>query len=117
MNAVRSNAENAFRLVKNEISKLAAGGTATNLIPGTDSGLNEGNKKAPFNNAEPAYIVSAAPTIAGQVAITSDDGNDATITDADTLVTITVGVVDGKFVVADGDWIQEYVSGITVNVE
>ena len=118
VNAVRSNAENAFRLVKNEVAKLAAGGDATNLIPSGDaSGLNEGNKKSPFDNTKPAYVIGTSTTIPGQIAITSDDADDATITDADTTVTIKLGVKDGKFVIADGDWIQEYVSGITVTVE
>lgn len=117
VNAVRSNAENAYRLVKNEIAKLAAGGDETNLVPGTDSGLNEGNKKSPFDNNEAAYVATATTAIPGQVSIFSDDGSDAIITDADTVVTVKVGVKAGKFVVADGDWIQEYVSGIEVTVE
>ena len=117
VNAVRSNAENAYRLVKNEVAKLAAGGTNTALVPADGTGLNDGNKKSPFNNAEPAYVEAAATAIAGQVAITSDDGNDSTITDADTTVTIRVGVVAGKFEVTDGDWIQDFVSGQTVTVE
>ena len=117
VNAVRSNAENAFRLVKNEVAKLAAGGATTDLIPSTTSGLNEGNKKSPFNNAEAAYVIGNSTSIAGQVAIVSDDGSDATITDADTIVTIRLGVVTDKFDADDGDWVQDYVSGISVTVE
>ena len=117
VNAVRSNVENAFRLVKNEVAKLAAGGTATNLIPDGISGLNEGNKKSPFDATESAYVIATTTAIPGQVAITSDDGADATITDADTTVTIKLGVLANKFTIADGDWIEDYVSGITVTVE
>ncbi len=117
VNAVRSNVENAFRLVKNEVAKLAAGGATQDLIPSDTAGLNEGNKKSPFDSTAAAYAIGATTTVAGQVAITSDDGNDATITDADTTVTIVLGVVTDKFDADDGDWIQDYVSGITVNVE
>jgi type IV pilus assembly protein PilA len=116
VNAVRSNAENAFRLVKNEVAKLAAGGTNTNLVPDASSGLNDGNKKAPFNNAEPAYVSGNATAIAGQVAVTTSSGDDI-VDDADTTATIRVGVVAGKFDAGDGDWIQDFVSGQTVTVE
>jgi len=113
VNAVRSNAENAFRLVKNEVSKLAAGGSNTALVVG----LNSGNKKSPFDNNNDAYVNGTSTAIAGQVAINTLPDNDDIIEDTDTSVTILVGVLAGKFTVADGDWVQDYVSGLSVTVE
>ena len=111
VNAVRSNAENAYRLVKNEVAKLAAGGTNTALV----AGLNDGNKRAPFADAA-AYIIGTATNVPGQVGITTSSGDDI-VDDADTTATVTVGVLAGKFVVGDGDWIQDFVSGQVITVE
>ena len=112
VNAVRSNAENAYRLVKNEVAKLAAGGTNTALV----AGLNDGNKKAPFDNGQPAYINSATVTVAGQIGIITTD-NDDIVEDSDTQAGIYVGIVANKFDTDDGDWIQDYVSGQIITIE
>ena len=115
VNAVRSNAENAYRLVKNEVAKLAAGGTNTALV----AGLNDGNKKAPFDNTAAAYLAAADPVAAGQVSVwTTGTGTaDDIVDDSDTLATIKVFTVANKFDTDDGDWIQDYVSGLDVTVE
>ena len=113
VNAVQSNAENAYRLVKNEVAKLAAGGTTQAMV----TVLNEGNKKAPFDSTNPAYVTGAASNaIPGQVIIGTSSGDDV-IDDTDTTASVFVGVLAGKFTTADGTWIQDYVSGKTVTVE
>ena len=115
VNAVRSNAENAFRLVKNEVAKLAAGGTNIGLVTGTP-GLNAGDKKSPFMSTAPAYISGTATIIPGQVGIITSSGDDI-IDDTDTTATVTVGVLAGKFTIDDGDWVQDFVSGLVITVE
>ena len=113
VNAVQSNAENAYRLAKNEIAKLAAGGTAQAMV----SKLNEGAKKAPFDNTANAYVSNnGSPAVAGQVSIYTSSGDD-TVDDADTTVTVWVGTVAGKFTTADGTWVQDYLSGKVITVE
>ncbi len=113
VNAVQSNAENAYRLVKNEIAKLAAGGATQAMA----TVLNEGSKKSPFDNTAPAFVYgTASNAVPGQVIINTSSG-DAKVDDTDTTATVYVGVKTGKFVVGDGAWIQDYVSGKTVTVE
>lgn len=113
-NAVLSNAENAYRLAKNEVAKLAAGGTATPMV----SALNGEGSLSPFDNTTPAFAIQAnsGALDEGQVGIYTDDGNTATLTDADTTVTIYVGV-GSKFTTASGTWVQDYVSGVGITVE
>ena len=57
-NAIRSNFDAAHHLVKSEAAKIAAGGTANDVI----AALNDGEKKSPYNSALPAF---ASATTAG----------------------------------------------------
>ncbi len=122
VNAVHTNADAAFRLAKNEAAKLAAGGGSSADLVVT---LNKGDKKSPFQSAQPAFATGTADASAnneGKVFITSDNSNDALITNADTTVTITVGkgatgALD-DLVTAGSNWMNTYYpSGVSVDVE
>ena len=122
INAVHTNADAAFRLAKNEVAKMAAGGNA----PGDLTiSLNDGNKKSPFVSSSAAFIsgtAGATTTNWGAVYINSDDGSNSTLTAADTVLTITVdpgttGALDA-LVTAGGNWMNSYYpSGDDVDVE
>jgi type IV pilus assembly protein PilA len=56
INAVRANFDQAVRLVKNEMSKRAAGGTATDDVIGE---LNSGGKKSPVDATLDAFDTTA----------------------------------------------------------
>ena len=114
INAAHTNADAAFRLAKNEVAKLSAGGGSTNLI----TTLNKGDKRSPFDSAQPAYAASNAPAVEGQVGIVDDDTTTGAglIDPADTTVTIYIG--DGNTLDAGTiGWVQTYVSGVVVDVE
>lgn len=88
INAVRSNAENAVRLIKNEVAKVSAGGIyVEHLI----DHLNAGGKKDPISGLN-AYRDNGNPE-EGQVLIlglTADNGT-LTIPNAGNTVTVEVG--------------------------
>ena len=116
LNAAHTNADAAFRLAKNEVAKVAAGGSSgINFV----TTLNAGGKKSPYATGVAAYIAGTAATDDSQegvVGVVTDDGNDAVLNDADTSITITIGT-GPKLVAANIGWVQEYVSGVSVTVE
>ena len=122
INAVHTNADAAFRLAKNEIAKMAAGGDSGTDIVKT---LNEGDKKSPFVSTVPAFVSNATltDTNAGQVFIDSDSGVPGTLDAADTFMTIKVakGTSGALYDLADEattNWMQTYnPSGVRVDVE
>ena len=114
INAAHTNADAAFRLAKNEIAKLSAGGSSTNLI----TTLNKGDKRSPFVTTAAAYSGSNAPADEGTVGIVDDDITTGAglIDSLDTTVTIYIG--DGNTLDAGTiGWVQTYVSGVVVDVE
>ncbi|MFK5913554.1 MAG: prepilin-type N-terminal cleavage/methylation domain-containing protein [Woeseiaceae bacterium] len=119
INAVRSNADAAYRLAKNEVAKLAAGGTNSSLL----LTLNKGNKTSPFDPTAAAYVGNGSfdDSVTGQVTI--DAGADNIITAADATVSVRVAkgasttVLYGLFN-DGGTWVNTYnLSGISVTVE
>jgi type IV pilus assembly protein PilA len=80
------NFDQAHRMVKSEAAKIAAGGECTGII----DELNEGNKRAIGNEAEPAFVAGTSAQT-GQVGIA---GLNAGCPDAATgAVTINAGGV------------------------
>lgn len=118
INAVHTNADAAFRLAKNAVAKLAAGGSTTNLI----TELQAGEKKSPFNSANNAFVSGAlVDANTGTVYITTSSG-DAIVDTADTTVTIIVakGASGALFDLeaAGSNWMSTYnPSGVSVIVE
>ena len=122
INAVRTNADTAFSYVKNEVSKAAAGEGQVNLDSVTTE-LNSGGKRDPFDATQPAFIRAAAGNADGQVWINAVIGTGAAL-DPNALepgneVNIGVeGVGSGVLTQAiAGDWVLDYASGVTVDVE
>ena len=123
INAVHTNADAAFRLAKNEIAKMAAGGDAPGDLTLI---LNKGDKRSPFNSGADAFASGPAGATVGNVGtvyIDSDDGNDATLTTLDTEMVITIdpGTVGAlEVLLNDGtdNWVNSYYpSGVSVTVE
>jgi type IV pilus assembly protein PilA len=122
INAVRTNADTAFSYVKNETSKAAAGELPVNLGNVVDE-LNSGGKRDPFDATQPAFIEAAAGAADGQVWINAVIGTGAAL-DPDALAPgnqVNIGVEGvGAGVLTQleaGDWILDYDTGVTVDVE
>ena len=114
INAVHSNAEAAFRLVKNEMAKRAAGGGDEDII----SELNAGDRKNPIDPADDAYIegANAAAGNEGQIVIEGLDG--AGVIDYANETEVIVFVTNGNIIDnATIGWVQEYVSGVVIDIE
>jgi type IV pilus assembly protein PilA len=122
LNAVRTNADTAFSFVKNEVSKAAAGEDNASLTTVVNE-LNSGGKRNPFESTQDAFINAAAGTSDGQVWIQGIIGTGAAL-DQNSLVPgnqVNIGIegVGTGILTAGtaGDWIVDYDTGVTVNVE
>ena len=117
VNAARTNADAAFRLAKNEVAKLAAGGASAGELIDV---LNEGGKKSPFTTTADAYKATAVATDGteeGVVAVITTDGDSEIEPGTDTQVVITIGP-GNTLKTADYDWMSQYSpSGVSVTVE
>lgn len=121
VNGVLSNAEGAFRLAKNEVARIAAGGASADIV----TTLMDDNKKSPFDSSEDAFQSGAlTDSKEGVVFITTDGGTDSIISDADTEIYIRVGKgtpTTGPLYVLQGvtdSWMERYnPSGVTITVE
>ena len=116
INAAHTNADAAFRLAKNEVAKMAAGGAGSGSLV---TELNKGGKLSPFNT-NVAYVAAATTAIEGQVAINTTNGDAVIDPGSDTSVTIAIGT--GVTLVTSGTgnlaWVSNYSgSGIDVDVE
>ena len=104
VNAVRTNAEAAVRLIKNEVAKLASGG---GVVDDIIDHLNVGGKKSPFLTTADAYsetvTTEGTVRIQGLSAVNSGTGGQS-IPAAGTTVQITVGL-GTVLKVADYDWL------------
>ena len=118
-NAAHSNADAAYRLGKNAVAKISAGGTNTNLL----TELNAGGKRTPFDATQDAYVAgAAAPAVEGQVAI---DGLVAgqLPTTSGSVITVFLGTVNATTTLGaqaanpSAAWIAQYISGVSFVVE
>ena len=120
VNGTLSNAEGAFRLAKNEVARIAAGGSPANIV----TTLMADNKKSPFDSTEDAFQEGALDdSTVGVVYITTSD-NDSTIEDTDSSITIAVSkgaTATGALYVLQGQadsWMERYnPSGVSITVE
>ena len=118
LNAAHTNADAAFRLAKNEVAKVAAGGASGINFVDT---LNAGGKKSPYATAVNAYIPLNGPgttiTQEGAVSVWTIGGvADAVLDDTDTEIQIYIAT-GNKLVAATYQWVFDYNSGIKVTVE
>ena len=115
LNAAHTNADAAFRLAKNEVAKLAAGGSSS---LGLVDILNAGGKKSPYVPLDAYRNATSLTTVTdeGVVGIYTTTDNDDDIENTDTSIVIILGT-GNKLVAADYDWVQEYTSGVVVIVE
>ena len=101
INAVHENADVAYRFLKNEAAKVAAGGgtTITDSASARDA-LNEGGKTNPFASTEDAYTIAAPNEGQVRVVLSGDLANSG-----DTVV-VTVG--EGAVLDNTLEWINDY---------
>ena len=122
VNSLRTNADTAFSYIKNEISKAAAdpGGAGINLTT-IATELNSGGKRSPFNANIAAFAAQAAGDDNTQVIFTgsADNGGSATQPVLGEVVTISIeGAGTAPYDDTTlGDWITDYITGVSVNVE
>ena len=90
ISAAIENHENAFRLTKAAAAKASARGGQCEAGYVLDNDLNSGGKEAVGTPGSPAYVLAAAPAVAGQVSINFADANGDTCPDSGDVVTVTV---------------------------
>ncbi len=113
INAVHTNVDTAYRYVKNEISKAAAGATPSTRII-TD--LNAGGKRNPINSSQAAFV-SGGSGSEGQVWIDNLTGAEGALPAPGTDVIIGVGTGSVISATNAGAWVTDYTSGVTIRVE
>ncbi len=109
VNAVMNNFNSALSLVKNEISKRAAGGSCDDLI----AELNAGGKRAPGNEGDPAFAVSADAE-PGQIVVTGAVDKDTGCPNDSGSVTVKAGAADGTVA---SDYPNDKTPTITFDIE
>ena len=116
LNAAHTNADTAYRLAKNEVSKIAAGGTST---AGLIDILNKGGKKSPYVALDAYRNATSltAVTDEGVVGVYTTTDNDDDIESTDLTVVILIGT--GNKLVNNGSiaWVTAYASGVFITVE
>ena len=112
INSVQSNVDAAYRYVKNEIAKSAAGETASSRIV---LDLNEGGKRNPMDQANDSAFVMGTTGEEGQVWISGLTGTGILPVPG---AEVTVGVGTGSVIDAtDLAWVADYQSGVNIPVE
>ncbi len=116
INAAHDNADSAYRFLKNEAAKVAAGGNS----PVTSqafavSELNEGGKRNPFNSTQAAFVEGSAGTNEGQIGIT------LTSNLATSAATVSIDVGTGAVLIAGStgalQWVTDYDAVISFSIE
>jgi len=126
LNGIQSNADSAFRLVKNEMAKASARQDYSGLIDtAIVTELNEGGKKAPWKSGNgtiyPAFAqagsADANANAYGQVVIDADTKGAEMLIGDEVLITVTNDTATPPKISAT-QWGQIYaLSGVTVIVE
>jgi len=122
LNGIQSNADSAFRLVKNEMAKAAASQDYSSLVDDDlVTELNEGGKQAPWKSGDglthPAFATAAGAVAAayGQVVLTADTPGAEMLIGDNVLITVTN---DPANKIGETDYGTVYaLSGVTVTVE
>jgi type IV pilus assembly protein PilA len=114
INSVHDNADAAYRFLKNEAAKAAAGtpsGITTSLQAAT--ALNQGGKLCPFDSTVTAFT-DVAPTAEGQVQVTLTGAGGLDASGTVVLVQVKTGTTINNTL----DWVQAYgASGLTFTTE
>lgn len=123
-NSVHTNTDTAFRLVKNEAAKIAAGGRPQNI----ETELNEGGKRNPMDSGDAAFIVDNGGTTPngsltmGQVNIYGAGISNKTVTGGSgTQVFVSVGfgttAADLINNTGEAQWMDDFSSGVAFTIE
>jgi prepilin-type N-terminal cleavage/methylation domain-containing protein len=108
INAVHTNADTAFRYLKNAAAKMSAEGAANINLSTLADDLNSGGKKSPFDNTADAFINAGSSTLVGQVYFTST-GTDTAVVPGDEVEIMVVN--DTNNLISSTPWGTEYTSG------
>jgi type IV pilus assembly protein PilA len=105
LNAVHENANTAYRFLKNTAAKAAAGG-GTMTVANAVTELNQGGKRNPIDNTQPAFASGACGN-EGQVGIQISAGD---IGDSGETVAVCIGT-GTTVAAAAGQWVTDYSTG------
>jgi len=112
VNAVHDNADSAYRFLKNENAKAAAGTPSTLTTAGKAcTALNQGGKKTPFDGTANAYMPNGTGTIEGQVNISIDQTGNANGLDGSGNNVGVMVVTGATLKTADYAWVKDYATG------
>jgi len=111
VNAVHDNADSAYRFLKNENAKAAAGTPSTLTTSQLAcNALNQGGKKTPFDGTANAYMPGGG-AIEGQVNISiGTEGNANGLDGSGNSVQVMV-VTGATLKTGDYAWVKDYASG------
>jgi type IV pilus assembly protein PilA len=119
INSAHDNADGAYRFLKNEAAKFAAGAPGAALMTQTAAvdALNEGGKRNPFLGTETAFTGGGGPN-EGQVDITVS-GTGTSMATSGTIFTVTIGTGTTLDASLGGnlEWVADYASGVSVVIE
>jgi prepilin-type N-terminal cleavage/methylation domain-containing protein len=121
INAAHDNADGAYRFIKNEAAKVAAGGSHdTWVAQDIVDALNEGGKRNPFDGTQDAFKNGAptATTEEGRVGVQLTSGTDLGTSGSTFLVTVGTGNTLATGQGGNLEWVDTYgASGVTVVIE
>ena len=120
LNAVRTNADTAFRYLKNASAKATAENAASINLGTIADELNAGGKRSPFIATANAFLNGAAPGAAagGGVVYFETDGTAGTAVAGDTITVFIQDDTNSIILNNGGDWATLYVnSGVTLIME
>ncbi len=116
VNAVHTNADTAFRYLKNAFAKMSASGAANLDLSALATELNSGGKRSPFDNGNDAFANASSSTVPGQVYFYSS-GTDTAVIPGDT-VTVKVADDANGLISSAGQWGTDYTgSGVSFVVD
>jgi type II secretory pathway pseudopilin PulG len=117
LNAVRTNADTAFRYLKNAGAKMTAENAADLDLTVIESELNAGGKRSPFVSSDPAFVNAAGGT-GGQVYFQSLGADPTLGVPGDTIRVMIEDDTNSVILNNGGDWATLYVnSGVDLIIE
>ena len=117
LNAVRTNADTAFRYLKNASAKATAENAPSINLTTIQNELNAGGKRSPFESTDDAFVNAAGGT-GGQVYFQSLGADPTLGVAGDTIRVMIEDDTNSVILTKGGDWAVLYVnSGVDLQVE
>ena len=117
LNAVRTNADTAFRYLKNAAAKATAENAPSINLTTIQNELNAGGKRSPFVSTDPAFV-NANGGSGGQVYFYSQGADATSGVPGDDIIVFIEDDTNSVILNNGGDWATLYVnSGVELTVE